>query len=304
MIYFALDIWDTAMDLSKPFTASSFLEDIEQYLVFPQVGFEVNRMAMDNRYSAIDIANEISKDPFVAAQVLRLANSVYYQFPSTVDTIPRAIAIIGTQDLCNLVLMLSMMGALKKEVGISSVSIDYIWQHSLFVGLLAREFSKYLPVPLYDTDRIFIAGVLHEIGRIIFSFKVPEQYDRMVKSVQDVKLPFYEIEKKYLGFAHNEVSGLLLKKWNFPHSLVDIITCQYKPSESKAHILEASLLLLANRYSEETGLGSIGIDEESSEVEIASNFCQLQEESLRKAIDESRRKYFALLPAFFQKRSA
>ncbi|MDH5219391.1 MAG: HDOD domain-containing protein, partial [Gammaproteobacteria bacterium] len=77
------------MDFSKPVSVSDFLEGIEDYIIFPSVGFEVNRMVADERYTAIDIANEIAKDPLIAAQVLRLANSIYYQFPSSIDSIPR-----------------------------------------------------------------------------------------------------------------------------------------------------------------------------------------------------------------------
>lgn len=292
------------MDFSTSLTISDFLEGIEDYIVFPSVGFEVNRMVEDERYSAIDIANEIAKDPLVAAQVLRLANSVYYQFPSTIDSIPRAIAVLGTKDLRNLVLMLSLVNASRNDVAISSVNIEYIWQHGLFVGLLAGEFSKYLSTPLHNSDRLFIAGVLHEIGRIIFSFKVPEQYNRLVNSGQDLRRPFYEVEKKYLGFAHNDVSSMLLQKWNFPRSLIEIVKFQYQPAESSEFILESALLLLANKYSEETGLGSIGIDDEAAQVELAYGICQIPEVSLRKAIEQSRQKYFALLPAFIQQKSA
>lgn len=292
------------MDFSKPVSVSDFLEGIEDYIIFPSVGFEVNRMVADERYTAIDIANEIAKDPLIAAQVLRLANSIYYQFPSTIDSIPRAIAVIGTEDLRNLVLMLSLVNASRNDVSISSVNIEYIWQHGLFVGLLAGEFSKYLSTPLHNSDRLFIAGVLHEIGRIIFSFKVPEQYALLVNSIQDLRQPFYEIEKKHLGFAHNDVSSMLLQNWNFPRSLIEIVKFQYQPAESSEFFLESALLLLANKYSEETGLGSIGIDDEASQVEQAIGICKIPEESLRRAIEESRQKYFALLPAFILQKSA
>ena len=292
------------MDFSKPVSVSDFLEGIEDYIIFPSVGFEVNRMVADERYTAIDIANEIAKDPLIAAQVLRLANSIYYQFPSSIDSIPRAIAVIGTEDLRNLVLMLSLVNASRNDVAMSSVNIEYIWQHGLFVGLLAGEFSKYLSTPLHNSDRLFIAGVLHEIGRIIFSFKVPEQYARLVNSIQDLRQPFYELEKKHLGFAHNDVSSMLLQNWNFPRSLIEIVKFQYQPAESPEFILEAALLLLANKYSEETGLGSIGIDDEASQVEQAIGICKIPEESLRKAIEDSRQKYFALLPAFILQKSA
>ena len=292
------------MDFSKPLSTADFLEGIEDYIAFPNVGFEVNRMVEDEKYSAIDIANEIAKDPLVAAQVLRLANSVYYQFPSSVDSIPRAIAVIGTDDLRNLVLMLSLVNASRNDVPTSTVNIEYIWQHGLFVGLLAGEFSKHLSTPFHNSDRLFIAGVLHEIGRIIFSIKAPEQYSQLVNGVQDLRLPFYQLEKKYLGFAHNDVSSLLLQKWNFPRSLIEIVKFQYQPAESSEFILESALLLLANKYSEETGLGSIGIDDEARQVELAIDICQIPEESLRKAIEESRQKYFALLPAFILQKSA
>lgn len=292
------------MDFSKPLSASDFLEGIETYIAFPSVGLEVNRMVGDEKYSPIDIANEIARDPLIAAQVLRLANSVYYQFPSTIDSIPRAIAVIGTQELRNLVLMLSMVNASRNDVAITTVNIEYIWQHGLFVGLLAGEFSKYLSTPLQSSDRLFIAGVLHEIGRIIFSFKVPEQYNRLVNSVQDLRQPFYELEKKYLGFAHNDVSSMLMQKWNFPPSLIEIVKFQYQPAKSPEFFLESALILLANKYSEEMGLGSVGIDDETLEVEQAIGICQIPEVSLRKAIEDSRQKYFALLPAFILQKSA
>lgn len=290
------------MDPQTPLSVEHFLDDVESHVMFPQVGYEVTRMANDSRCSAIDIANTIAKDPFISAQVLRLANSPYYRFPSSVDTLTRAVSIIGTRDLCEMVLMLSTMGALTGNK-YAHAGMEYIWKHSLFVGLLAKEISQFTDVRIMNKDRMFIVGVLHEIGRILFLQNDHENYAHLIAKEQQSTLPFYQLEFQMYGVFHADISSTLMTRWGFPKSLCSIIRFQNSLQQADEFRLETAILLVANHCSEEACLGSVGSDEELEQYRLARDVCQLEDDILAGAIEDARNMYFALLPSLIQKRA-
>ncbi|MDH5546019.1 MAG: HDOD domain-containing protein [Gammaproteobacteria bacterium] len=290
-------------DLNMPITAREFTADIEDFVHIPSVCLRINEMANNPRFSAIDMANEIAKDPMTMARVMRMANSPYYHFPAKVDNLTRAITIIGTQDLQDMLLMVALRAATEQSQP-TLIDLDNYWKHSLFVGLMAKRLAGMISTPVLGRDRLFVAGVLHEFGRIVFAQKIPELFKVMLNRAMNQQEPFYEIERLVFGIDHTEISLEIMNRWLYPARLSTVIRYQHHPVRAGDQRLEASLLLLADHASAIAGLPGIGEDGQTEELARAMQFCGVTERLMDDAIELARNDYFELLPVFMQRKTA
>ena len=138
----------------------------------PAIFNEVNEAVDDPRSSMGDIAEIISSDISLSARILRLVNSAFFGFPSRIDTISHAVTIIGTQQLRDLVLATAVIDLFR---GIPSELVDMrsFWQHSISCGIASRILSSYHREA--NIEHFFVAGLLHDLGRLILYIKIPDQ---------------------------------------------------------------------------------------------------------------------------------
>lgn len=170
--------------------------------------------AMDDPNStAAQIGKVINDDPALTARLLKLVNSPFYGFRSKIDTVFRAIALIGHNELRSVVLATS---ALKVFTGIPSdlVNMSLFWKRSLYTAVVARVLAAYRREK--EIERYFIAGLLHDLGSLLLYLECPDEMSKALTSNQQDKIPLWEAEKQVLGYDHAEVGGALLKSWNLP----------------------------------------------------------------------------------------
>ena len=151
--------------------------------------------------------------------MLRVANSALYQFPSAVESVTKAVSIIGTAQIRNLALSMSVASSfegLPNEL----VSMQNFWRHSLLCALTARQLAKLIGG--CDPDALFTAGLLHDIGELIIFNRLPGQAKEALLMVLDSaeEIQVHQAEQQVMGFDHSEVGGALAKEWNL--SLIHI----------------------------------------------------------------------------------
>lgn len=163
-------------------SASDLVQDISGLVTLPDVYLRINRLVEDPESSTADIAQAISQDASFTLRLLRLANSAMYHFPSSVDTVAKAVAIIGTAQIRNLALSMSVA---KSFSGLPNdrVSMANFWRHSLLCALAARHLAK--AARRCDPDALFTAGLLHDIGELIIFNRLPEQAKKALLIVLD-----------------------------------------------------------------------------------------------------------------------
>jgi len=204
--------------------------------------------------SASDIAKVISKDTSLSARLLKIVNSTFYCFPSKIDTLSRAVTIVGTRQLITLALGMSIISVFKK-IPSDLIHMRSFWEHSLACGICARIIGSYKKIP--NTERLFVAGLLHDIGRLILYSYVPIQAkNALIKARQDDDL-LYNSEHEILGFDHSMIGGLLLKKWKLPVTLENSVKYHHSPQESKDP-LEPAIIHIADIMTNAIGRGSSG----------------------------------------------
>ena len=220
----------------------------------PTMYVQINEAINRPNSSASDIAKVISKDTSLSARLLKIVNSTFYGFPSKIDTLSRAVTIVGTRQLTTLALGMNIISVFRK-IPSDLIHMRSFWEHSVACGICARIIGSYKKIP--NTERVFVAGLLHDIGRLILYSYVPIQArNALIKARQDDDL-LHNSEHETLGFDHSTIGGLLLKKWKLPVSLENSVKYHHSPQESKDP-LEPAIIHLADIVTNAIGRGSSG----------------------------------------------
>ncbi|MES9851500.1 MAG: HDOD domain-containing protein [Candidatus Thiodiazotropha sp. L084R] len=220
-------------------TPQQLVIELDQLVSLPDVCVKVNRLIDAPNYSALTLGDIISQDSDLSARLLRVVNSAFFGLNVPVDTISRAITIIGTEELRNLVMATT---AAKVFTGIPADLVDMAeyWRYSITTGVIAGELASHCHV--LHSERLFVMGVLHDIGRLAIFLKLPqESRDILLITAGEYGL-LPETEHDVLGFTHMDVGEALLRKWKLPESIVDVVARHHRPSTATQHQLETALL--------------------------------------------------------------
>jgi len=220
----------------------SLVEESVDIFSLPDIYFQMSEMMGDPRYTAVDMGEVIAKDPGLSIRLLKIVNSSFYGFQAKVDTISRAITIIGVDDLKNLVLATSVIDEFN-EISVELVDMTDFWMRSVRCGVIAKLLAKESSV--LHCERLFLTGLLHDIGSLIMYCKVPEKSKEVLLAAGSSRLLFGVIEKQILGFTHANVGEELIKSWGLPESLYEAVGCYLEPEMALVHKLDAYLLNLA-----------------------------------------------------------
>ncbi|MCG8046300.1 MAG: HDOD domain-containing protein [Candidatus Thiodiazotropha endolucinida] len=223
-------------------TPQQLVIEIESLVSLPDVCVKVNRLIDAPNYSVATLGEIISQDTYLSARLLRLVNSAFFNLKVPVETISRAITIIGTNELRNLVMATT---AARIFTGIPGDLVDMTeyWRYSITAGVVAGELAKRCNV--LHSERLFVMGVLHDIGRLAIYLKMPQESRDilLITGGDDTLLP--DAENDVLGFTHMDVGEALLRKWKLPESIVSVVAHHHRPASTQVFQLETSLLSLA-----------------------------------------------------------
>ncbi len=223
-----------------------------QLPALPQVFLELQKAINASNASADDLAKIISQDPSLTAFLLRMVNSAFYSRSMQVDTISRAVAVVGVNQLSTLAIGTSIM-SLFKDIPATVVDMEQFWKHSVACGLIARRLCRLTGKG--DSERAFVAGLLHDIGQLILLQAEPERTAAILAYVRSNPVLLWNEETSLLGFDHATLGGMLLRKWNFPFILVSAVLEHHQPKESQKAD-EPGLVHCAETIAMSLGIGS------------------------------------------------
>ena len=235
-------------------TASAVVAETKDLFSLPDIYFQVNEMIRDPRFTMADIGSVIAKDPALSARLLRLVNSSFYGFQSRIDTITRAITIVGIDDLYNLVVATCVLDKFAK-IPADLVDMTAFWMRSVHCGVVAKLLAKSCAV--MNVERLFLAGLLHDIGSLVLYQAMPEQAGNVLIAIRQDRRLLASFEQEILGFTHADVGRELLKVWGLPQSLCEVVGCYRQPDYAINHRLDATLLNLASRLVDDQEFGRL-----------------------------------------------
>ncbi len=236
----------------------ALVEDVGEIVSFPQVYDEINRLLAAPSTDLGAIAALIGQDPGLTLKVLRMANSPLYGASREVDSVLRAITLLGEQQLREIILTTS---ASKVLAGIPNdvFVIDDFWRHSIFCGLVARFLAQ--RSARVEEDFAFVAGLLHDVGQLAYFNRYPGETRVVLELVMDAQgdMPLYEAEAKVFGFDHMALGGELLKAWHLPQRLRECVAYHHHPEQAEAFPAEVAIVHIANHL---TYIEDVGVEKE------------------------------------------
>lgn len=187
----------------------------------------ITRLMQDPRTSAEELGRAIATDPSLVSKVLKLVNSAFYGFPGRISTISQAIVILGFSTIRNVVLTTSVIKAFNRSTQNKNFDIGNFWEHSLLTGAIARALA--MERETHFIEETFIAGLLHDMGRIILFQKLTPEYDRVIAYHESHGSTWLEAEQSILGLTHGEIGAWLARKWNLPAPFVEVMRYHHHP---------------------------------------------------------------------------
>lgn len=228
------------------------LEDIRGLISLPEV-YQKFRALMENPKSDIDqFVAVVSIDPNLAATVLKMVNSAFFGFPGKIDSINRAITMLGLGQLHDLVLATSAISSLDLPNDIMPLKL--FWRFSLFSAVLTRLLATQLKIP--RSERLFIIALLHEIGHLIMYAKYPDQAKLAQINAQDDPQMLHVSEQGLLGLHYGEIGAKLLAMWCMPGHFQNIVHYQPTPDIAEDQVTETTLLHVAHGFAQKLILNS------------------------------------------------
>ena len=197
------------------------LDSISDIPTLPSIVFKVNKMLGDYDISIKKLAAVIEKDQAMVTRILKLVNSSFYGFRSRINKIDYAVIILGFNTIRNAIVSLSIIKAFSGGKTREGFDIKDFWRHSIAVAVTSRYLSE--QSKLDSPDDCFVAGLLHDIGKVILAQHFSELFDRVWESVKMDGKSFYEAEQELLPVNHAQIGGYLTKTWQFPDALIDSI---------------------------------------------------------------------------------
>jgi len=217
------------------------LDRIPDLPTLPVVAFKVNKMLQDVDVSIRKLSEAIEKDQAMVSKILKLVNSAFYGFRSKINTISHAITILGFNTVRNAIVSIAVVDAFSGKDAFEAFDITEFWKHSVAVAVTGRHMAE--KTRLGTPDEAFVAGILHDVGKLVLAQYFKELFGQVWTSIQDEGLSFYEAEKKLLPADHAQVGGRLVKKWQLPASLVEAITYHHAVKKSATNF---NLLVLVH----------------------------------------------------------
>lgn len=235
-------------------TAQRIVEETKKVSSLPTVYYQLTA-AVDNPATCNrDMERIIHTDSGLVARLLRIANSAMYTFPSRIDTIGRAITIIGTAQLRELALATSII-RIFKDIPVALVDMRSFWEHSIACAITARALAGFHREA--NPERYFVAGLLHDIGRILMYDKVPQQMEEALSQAAESNRLLFEVEREVLGFDHAAVGRILLTEWKLPTHTINAVRYHHSPKMDDLYN-DATIVHVADIMANSLQLGTSG----------------------------------------------
>jgi len=239
------------------------LKKIEAYIArMPSLSTTVIKVletCNDPKASANDLKRVISLDPVLTGRVLKLINSAYYSPATPVTSLARAIIMMGLNTVKNLALSFAILKNMRGTGSYHVFSIDDFWTHCLCVGVVAKSLAAVKEVSPAEQEEFFIAGLLHDLGKLPIIKQLPEVYHQVRETTIRDQKALHDSEVKLMGMNHCAVGSLIAQKWRLGQTLDESLLHHHNPDHSSKNNRDfVYLVSLANQFAIHLDIGTAG----------------------------------------------
>ncbi len=245
------------------------VEEVDKLVSLPDIYYRLEELIVDPKSTTDSIADLLRSDPDLCARMLRMANSAFYSFPTTIESIERAVSTIGLRQIRELVLVTAVIKAFE---GIPSgkVNMASFWEHSVAVAIMSREIAQTAGIP--SAQNYYIPGLLHDLGRLVMYLQLPSLMNDLLERRDSSGMPLFQLECEMLSYSHADIGGCLLEFWKLPQSIWEPVAMHHNPAASGEFMLTACAIHIAdawvnaNHYGSSGSIFELDIDPEALEL--------------------------------------
>ncbi len=231
--------------------AKLLLEKLNDVPYFPKTAIEFLKLVQNPKISLKDIGNFIEKDIMLAAKIIKLANSPYYNRGLEIRTIKQAVSFLGIDILKKIVISMSIIKMFPIKVGGKKFDRILFWHHSTATAFIASYISKKYKID--NPEEVYIGALLHDIGKILMNQFFPEEYNKVVIRATKEEKDYIEIEKEIFGLNHSEFGFEIAKKWLLPEKIREAIRYHHKIQDETKERTFVAIVGFSNLFSKQIG---------------------------------------------------
>ena len=209
---------------------------------FPKITAKLISLLNDPEVTVDEFTAVISSDPSLMMKIIQLANSPFYMVSRRIESVRRAIFVLGFKTIKTITTAVALQKGIASYRPRDDV-FDFVkfWEHSYATAIsascLAEKNNK------KDRDKLYLAGLIHDVGKIILAYHWPESWKQVTLRIQNSEENFNDIESMFFSLGHAELAAKLCGNWQFPDDIVQMIEYHNKPDEAPAEYADISRLL-------------------------------------------------------------
>lgn len=196
----------------------------------PTVYARITQALKDPECSIQQVGDIIAQDIGMTAKILQLVNSAFYGLARHVSGPAEAAVYLGLDTIRALVLTIGLFSDFAQS-GIPSQVVQSLYDHSIKTGNLARDIALSASLGKEHQDDAFMAGLLHDLGKLVLAYHMPKTYGRLLKLTLEKKSDIQAAEEQLLGTTHGRIGAYLIGLWGLPHSIVEAVAFHHTPSQ-------------------------------------------------------------------------
>lgn len=195
---------------------------VDRMPTFSQSVVRIIELTSDINTAPKDLVRLVEHDPILTMKVLKLVNSAYFGLSRKVSSIKQGVVYVGVNTIKHLAVSIAAIGALPRTND-ANFDMDDFWTHSLITGAAAKQLSQHRGVPKGDATRFFIAGLLHDIGQVVLTQFMAQEYRTVLEQSRNNDALLVQLERQALDTDHAQVGAMLAERWQLPADFVNAI---------------------------------------------------------------------------------
>lgn len=260
------------------------------------VALKINSEINKESLTADSLAKIISSDPSLLSKILRIANSAYYGLSGHVKTPQRAITVLGLNAIQSLSLTVSVFGFFSESKSV--IDFPAFWHHSLGTAVASKTIAA--SVDLKSGEKAFICGLLHDIGKIVMAFKIPDALESIIALMNEKKIPQSLAEEEILGYNHQKIGSELAATWHFPEEYGKAVLHHHETvspgtEEERPEAILINSVYAGNQIAKAAGLGESMDQKVHAIPKETLQFLGISDETLPEIINTIKDNYQVLI---------
>jgi putative nucleotidyltransferase with HDIG domain len=227
---------------------TDLLDLCDRMPAFPASVQKVLALASDMNTAPKDLVRVVEHDPVLTMKLLKVANSAYFGLSRSIVSVNHAVVYLGINTVRHVALAIAAIGVLPRENSAHFDTDDFLL-HSMCTAVIARALARKLRIPEVEAANFFVAGLLHDIGQVVFSQFEAEGFRAVLERARAQSSPIYLVEQALLGADHSELGAMLSERWQLPSEVSDAIRAHHIPPSRPGRNRVRDCVFVANLLS-------------------------------------------------------